>query len=140
MTNNNEKYWESKINAFLHDPADKVLRIQGHEERAKKIAEALGARTAIKEEVQKSDVMASGLDRAAMPKYNPDDKKNGAIDYPKHPVLTHPISGGKELGIHAQFKDANSVTDEIVKLIKKDTEDKNTRWSRQEYFNYLFLF
>lgn len=34
--------WTRKLQAFLHDPPDKALKISNHEERAKRIVEALG--------------------------------------------------------------------------------------------------
>ena len=35
-------YWDDKFSAYMHDPIDKVFRIQDHEERGAKQLEAFG--------------------------------------------------------------------------------------------------
>lgn len=132
-------YWERKIRFFLHDPMDKVLKIPGHENRAKKIAEAFGVSAPDKSEVALADIIASGLDRANLPGYSKTDSENGAIDFTADARITHPVSGGDALQFAGDFDSADAVTDQIVNIVGRDTNRLDRIWSKQEYFNYLFF-
>ena len=138
MIKRDEQYWERKMRIFLHDPVDKALRIQGHETRASRIANALGISTPDKSEVVLADIMASGLDRANLPGYSSNPTANGAIDFAKYPEITHPISGAA-LKFTGPYDSAPEVTDQIVEMIEKDTNDTSQVWDKQTYFNYLFF-
>lgn len=134
----NQEYWENKIRYFLHDPIDKALSIPGHETRAKLIADAFGVSTPSHDELGKADIAASGLDRAALPGYDKDESKSGAINFTDAPFLTHPISAvNNHIKVDFLSKNANDVTAEIVKVINEDTKEK--QWSKQQYFQYLFF-
>ena len=139
MEKRNDSYWEQKMRYFLHDPIDKVLKIPGHEGRAKDIADSLGTSTPDKSEVGLVDVIASGLDRANLPGYSSDASRNGSIDFAINPQITHPVSGGAALKFVGNFESADNTTKQIINLIKKDTNRLDTIWSKQTYFNYLFF-
>lgn len=136
MIKRDDVYWEQKIQSFLHDPVDKALSIPGHEERAKKIAEAFGTTTAEKNEVARADITAAGIDRTRLPAWNADPKKNGAVDFKAMPTLTHPLAR-HILNFEPILQTAAETTNAIVQVIDKDI--KEGIWSRKDYFNYLFF-
>ncbi|MEI7451552.1 MAG: hypothetical protein WCJ75_18245, partial [Desulfomonile sp.] len=35
-------YWDRKLSNYIHDPPDKALKIMGHEDRSKILADAMG--------------------------------------------------------------------------------------------------
>lgn len=126
-------YWIHKTKTFLHDPPDKAIHIPGHEERANDLLAAAGlsGSSLDKNEYLRADIIASGMDRATLPGYAKDDpQKNGAIDFCKHPAITHPT--GKDDAL--QIKLPESLTDgaqavaqickEIQELLKEDLGDK----------------
>ncbi len=133
-----DNYWEQKMRYFLHDPIDKALRIQGHEDRAKQIADALGVSTPSKDEVSHYDCAAAGMDRANLPGHSDNTAYKGSIDFYEFPQITHPISGGA-LKFQGSYSKAQETTQQIVDLINKDTKDTNPKWDKQTYFNYLFF-
>ena len=93
-------YWDNKLKAYLHDPIDKIFKIQGHENRAKNILEIFGLydeNDGYKEGWKTADIIASGFERGVLPSYK--QNKNIAIDFLKYPVLTHPSSKSGELNI-----------------------------------------
>lgn len=108
-------YWQDKLSIYLHDPPHKALDIRGHEGRSQEVATALGASVAAKASYADADQIAAGLTRAALPGYAPDQGKNGAIDFVKSPVLTHPLVRGclelvfppnfSQEEIHSQLKE-----------------------------------
>ena len=55
-----------KLRQFLHDPPDKCLRIQNHEERAKKYTEILDVNNL--EDAKEADQIASSMERSLLPK------------------------------------------------------------------------
>lgn len=138
MIKRNDEYWEQKMRMFLHDPFDKALRIQGHETRAARMAEALGISTPDKSEVALADIVASGLDRANLPGYSRDVSRNGAIDFAKQPEITHPISKAS-LKFTGVYESAAATTQRIVEIIEQDTNDITRVWDKQTCFNYLFF-
>lgn len=138
MNRREDNYWEQKIRIFLHDPMDKALRIQGHEDRATDIADALGVSTPSKSEVGLFDIIAAGLDRANLPKYSPNPSRNGAVDFAQLPWITHPIAGGG-LKFTGQYDSAQQTTQQIVELLRRDTDNTAKRWDKQTFFNYLFF-
>lgn len=138
MQKRDDQYWERKMQIFLHDPMDKALRIQGHEERAGRIADAFGIGTASKSDVGLFDIIAAGLDRANLPGYSPNDAQNGAVDFVKYPQITHPITPGL-LTFSEKFSTADQTNRQIVDIIHQDTASTDIRWDKQTYFNYLFF-
>lgn len=139
MNPRDDQYWEEKMRIFLHDPMDKALRIPGHENRARQMAEALGISTPDKSEVSHFDMMAAGLDRASLPGYHSTDpSRNGAVDFAAHPTITHPISGGA-LTFQGKALSAQACTEQLAQLIREDTDNPDQRWDKRTYFNYLFF-
>ncbi|MBF0201036.1 MAG: type III-B CRISPR-associated protein Cas10/Cmr2 [Desulfamplus sp.] len=133
-----DDYWEQKMRIFLHDPMDKALMIQGHENRARDVARALGISTPSKDEVWLFDVIAAGLDRANLPGYSFDPSKNGAVDFMTSPQITHPVSRSC-LEFTGQCSSAAVTTGQIVEIIHRDTDDTAIRWDKKTFFNYLFF-
>jgi CRISPR-associated protein Cmr2 len=79
-----------KIKALLHDPPEKALILGrsingGHEERAKDLMEILGLDRDIPQEVKTADRIASAADRVSL--------KGFPTDWPKEPLIVHPLSG-----------------------------------------------
>lgn len=133
-----DNYWEQKMRYFLHDPIDKALSIPGHEIRAEQIAGAFGVSTPSKDEVSHYDSIAAGMDRANLPGHSENTAYKGSIDFYKFPQITHPVSGGA-LKFQGSYLKAQETTQQIVDLIKKDTNNTNEKWNKQTYFNYLFF-
>ncbi len=123
-------YWIHKTKAFLHDPPDKALHIPGHEERANELLAATGlvGSSLSKEEYQVADIIASGMDRATLPGYDKtDEQKNGAIDFSKTPVITHPTGGDSGVTVTLPSPLANNerqametIAAEMQALIRED--------------------
>jgi len=126
-----QSYWNNKLSAYLHDPFDKAFYIQGHEERARVLLEALGVQKPNEEFWKTADHIASGFDRGQLPSHRKDPNKNGAVDFSTDPVITHPTGGniGKDgqtslkielperlKGIDSTAK-ARELTDEISEYI-----------------------
>ena len=113
-------YWERKFIAYMHDPIDKILQIRGHEERAALFLEKFGLQKPNEEFWKKADGIAAGFERGQVPTYSSDDNKNGAIDFLKRPIITHPTSEEKHLKI--DFKDIkpDSINDALIKFIEEN--------------------
>lgn len=94
------EYWNRKLAAYMHDPLDKVFRIQGHEQRAALFLEKYGLQPLNSDYWKKADGIAAGLERGQVPTYSSDPHKNGAVDFVKQPVITHPTSALETLNIH----------------------------------------
>ncbi|MBW1920941.1 MAG: type III-B CRISPR-associated protein Cas10/Cmr2, partial [Deltaproteobacteria bacterium] len=86
------RYWDDKFAAYLHDPFDKVFQIKGHGERAADLLEIFGLQKPNEEFWKKADSIAAGFERGQVPSHSSDPQKNGAVDFQKRPVLTHPTS------------------------------------------------
>jgi len=136
-----QEYWDRKIRLFLHDPIDKMLSIPGHESRARRQVEELGCAYSEKLEYQGADCAAAGMDRAALPGYDKNNpERNGSVNFAERPFFTHPVSAGIALPTDGfSAPPASQVTDEIVALIQKDTDNVSKLWNRREYFSYLFF-
>lgn len=79
-----------KIKALLHDPPEKALVLGrsingGHVERAKELMEKLGLDREIPPEVVMADHIASAADRVSL--------KGFPADWPRNPLIVHPLSG-----------------------------------------------
>lgn len=90
-------YWNHKFVAYMHDPVDKVFYIPGHEERAGNIIAEFGLDMPNDRFWKIADAMASGFERGQVPSYSRDENENGAVDFLKDPVLTHPTSEDAQL-------------------------------------------
>src|SRR3972149_11502324 len=78
-----------KIQAFLHDPPEKALILGkvGHEERALKLMKIIEESATIPKP-NDADHIASASDRINFPK-----DIEAKADFPKEPVVVHPLSG-----------------------------------------------
>src|SRR3989339_359729 len=88
--NPDSNYWNEKFAAYLHDPFDKVFRIQGHESRAGSLLGLFGLEKPLDEFWKIADSIAAGFERGQIPSYSANENKNGAIDFINDPCLTHP--------------------------------------------------
>ena len=94
--------WEDLLLAYMHDPFDKALRVQGHESRARRYASAaLGrevSRKGLHRLAAQPDVQAAIAERAPSPTAGDGARAVGPEDRLR---LTHPTSGtGIELKLH----------------------------------------
>jgi len=118
-------YWNNKFVAYMHDPVDKVFYIPGHERRAGNIISEFGLELPNDKFWKLADSMASGFERGQVPSYSKDENENGAVDFLKHPVLTHPTSKDAKLKLELpdylkeldSGKAAEIVNKEVVKAI-----------------------
>ncbi len=93
-------YWNNKVKNFLHDPPDKALQIPGHEKRSNLLLDALGISATLQsEDYRDEDRIAAGMDRIVLPGYSSEAKNNGAVDFLKDPVITHPLGNNTPLKI-----------------------------------------
>lgn len=113
-------YWQHKVSLFLHDPVDKAISIPGHEDRAAEIARLLRQSVASKEQYQAADRIASGLARAAVPGYSANAHENGAIDFIKRPVITHPLVAASLDISGMEGVRVDSTHAGILELLRKD--------------------
>jgi len=117
-------YWDNKFAAYMHDPIDKVFRIQGHEERGAKQLEAFGLQKPNDELWKKADSIAAGFERGQVPSYSGNPKLNGAVDFLENPVITHPTSDKSQLKINFtenfSTKDAKGISAELLEALQKD--------------------
>ena len=86
-------YWNNKFAAWWHDPIDKVFGIQKHETRAAEYLQVFGIDRPNDEFWKMADGIAAGFERGQVPSYNADSNKNGAVDFDRNPIITHPTSG-----------------------------------------------
>lgn len=94
-----ETYWNNKLAAYLHDPIDKVFRIQGHEKRAADQLGVLGLQQPNESFWKTADIIASGFERGQVPTYSSDPNRNGAVDFIAKPIIAHPISKDAKIEI-----------------------------------------
>ena len=88
-------FWEDLLLAWLHDPFDKALAVQGHESRARRYASAaLGenvSRRRLHRLVAQADVFAAVAERVPLPTAGPDGVR--AVGPKDGLRLVHPGSG-----------------------------------------------
>lgn len=119
MPQTNAEYWQHKLSLWLHDPVDKMLDIRGHEARAGEMARLLDLSVPDKPTYQKADMIAAGLTRAALPGHSAGEQ-NGAVDFLKQPVLTHPLVKDElTLDLHT-VPDIAAVQQELTRLLTAD--------------------
>ncbi len=120
-------YWNNKVFAYLHDPVDKVLKIQGHEERAGEQIAKFGIVKPNNEFWKLADGIASGFERGQVPSYDPKPNKNGSVNFLENPVITHPTSKEAKLNIKGLQKGdeyLKEVDSELLKFLKKEIGEK----------------
>lgn len=112
-------YWNNKFAAWWHDPIDKVFGIQKHEERAAEYLQVFGIDRPNDEFWKMADAIAAGFERGQVPSYSADKNKNGAVDFDKNPMITHPTSGDnsslKIVGIDATPDNIHAAVMEFLK-------------------------
>ena len=88
-------FWEDLLLAWLHDPFDKALAVQGHESRARRYASAaLGehvSRRRLHRLVAQADVFAAVAERVPLPTAGPDGLR--AVGPEDGLRIVHPCSG-----------------------------------------------
>ena len=123
FTKPDTNYWERKLLAYMHDPLDKVFRIPGHEERAAQFIEKYGLQKSNEEFWKTADAIAAGFERGQLPSYSADPNKNGAVDFLKNAVITHPASLEGQLKIDipdAGSDKADQIHRELLAYMEKE--------------------
>jgi CRISPR-associated protein. len=117
-------YWDDKFAAHMHDPIDKVFRIQGHEERGAKQLEVFGLQKPNDEFWKKADSIAAGFERGQVPSYSKNPNSSGAVDFLKNPVITHPTSNKSHLKINlpesVSVKSADDISSKLLESLRKN--------------------
>ena len=117
-------YWDDKFAAYMHDPIDKVFRIQGHEERGAKQLEVFGLQKPNDEFWKKADSIAAGFERGQVPTHSKNLNLSGAVDFLKNPVITHPTSSKAQLGINLPesitVERADDISSELLEFLRKN--------------------
>jgi CRISPR-associated protein Cmr2 len=148
-----EEYWVNKIIAYFHDPIDKVLKIRGHENRARKIVEKIiGFETSEGDNFWKiADGVAAGFERGFVPSYEKDEQKNGSIDFINNPIITHPTSAklddkkGAYLNIDLSKIKLDELNESYLKIIddlfsfniKPEIKDDKERSYKNKFLSFL---
>lgn len=116
-----EDYWNRKFIAYLHDPLDKVLKIQGHEERGSQFLKKYGLQAPNEKYWKRADGIASGFERGQVPSYSPNSNENGAVSFLEQPVLNHPTSDQGRLkiqGLETSESFSTKVNKELLEFIE----------------------
>ena len=122
---NDANYWDRKLSSYLHDPPDKALHIPGHEDRSNLILDAMGDLPSLDENsYSRADRIASGMDRAQFPGFSKDQTQNGAVDFLKSPVLTHPTGCNQKLDLILDNEKLNlhQITSQMISVIQADLD------------------
>lgn len=111
-----------KLKAFLHDPIDKCLDIQGHENRAKEYAEKVGV-TGI-EEIRSPDWIASRMERSIL------ERKVIVQNFNE---IRHPLSEGA-------IKIENIDKSEVFQIVEKTFEEIGSEIKGQsDEYKFFYL-
>ena len=110
---NNERFWQTKLDARLHDPGEKSLILMrtraGHEGgTVKALLEALALHSVDTAAVKRADWWASAADRPQWPKDFGDQ-----VRWTNEPVLIHPVSG-EQIDLRAQGRLKETEPDDIA--------------------------
>lgn len=110
---NEDKFWQTKLDARLHDPGEKALILmrtrEGHEGGSvKALRESLTLDAVDSQAVKRADWWASAADRPQWPK-----DFNDRVRWTEEPVLIHPLSG-VEVDLCAQGRLAETEPQEIA--------------------------
>ena len=125
--------WEDLLLAWLHDPFDKALRVQGHEPRARQYAETALGREVSRKELHRlaapADVQAAVAERLPSPTAGPNGERAvGPADGLK---LTHPASGtcvGLRVNAAPQPDRAVALIDGIVRGLAEPRDRMLALW------------
>ncbi|MFH1514327.1 MAG: type III-B CRISPR-associated protein Cas10/Cmr2, partial [bacterium] len=123
FTKPDSPYWERKFIAYMHDPLDKIFQIPGHGERAALFLDKYGLQKPNDDFWKKADVIAAGFERGQVPSYSADSNKNGAVDFLKNPVISHPTSEKDQLRISmsaAEGETAKQINEKLLEFIEKE--------------------
>jgi CRISPR-associated protein Cmr2 len=107
------EYWNRKLQAYLHDPFDKVFKIPTHESRASELLEILGLQADNESFWKEADIIASGIERGTVPGYQKTDSKSGAVDFFKDPIITHPTGTDYSLKFDIPVNSNDIIFDEL---------------------------
>lgn len=113
-------YWQHKLSLWLHDPVYKAFDIRRHQSLAEEIAVLLHVASPSKDDYQHADMMASGMTRAALPGYNPDEEQNGAIDFSASPLITHPLVANCQIRLATHGVSVSIMHVALKTLLKND--------------------
>lgn len=130
-------YWDRKFIAYMHDPIDKIFQIQGHEQRAAQFLEKYGLQKTNEEFWKKADGIAAGFERGQVPSYSADPNKNGAVDFLKNPVITHPTSETARLKISLPAGDgetARRINENLLAFMEQEIGMKAGQGGYSENF------
>jgi len=110
---NDRRFWQTKLDARLHDPGEKSLILmrtrEGHEGgTVKALREALALDAVDAQAVKRADWWASAADRPQWPK-DIDDR----VHWTEEPVLIHPLSGA-EIDLREQGRLTETEPDAIA--------------------------
>jgi CRISPR-associated protein Cmr2 len=115
-------YWDDKFAAYLHDPFDKVFRIQGHARRSGEILKRFGLDMPNDDFWKKADGIASGFERGQVPSFSKDESQNGAVDFIDQngiATISHPIGSNGHLQVKVQGKTIDEVHQALVDFIEE---------------------
>lgn len=130
-----KEYWNRKLAAYMHDPLDRVLTMQGHEERVAVFLEKYGLTAPNEAFWKKADLIAAGFERGPLPSYSTDAKKNGAVDFIRRPIITHPTSEESKLDIKLpdfDSFDGDNFFREFIDFISKDENVYSDKFKNNE--------
>lgn len=116
-------YWERKFIAYMHDPLDKVFRIQGHGERAAQFLDKYGLQKPNEDFWKRADMISAGFERGQVPSYNADPNRNGAVAFLENPTITHPTSKKAHLKIaipNAGGETARQIHKKLLEFVEKE--------------------
>jgi CRISPR-associated protein Cmr2 len=123
-------YWNTKLQAFLHDPPDKAIHIPGHERRSRQLLTAMGIDGTLDKDAYRSpDAIAAGMDRMQFPGFSKDDENSGAIDFTEKPILTHPTSEQSALEIDGHIPDIKTISTQIENIVREDISRISDRFA-----------
>lgn len=123
FTKPDRSYWERKFIAYMHDPLDKIFRIQGHGERAAQFLDKYGLQKPNEEFWKRADMIAAGFERGQVPSYHVDPNRNGAVDFLTNPIITHPTSKKARLAIsipNVNAETAGQIHKELIAFVEKE--------------------
>jgi len=119
------RFWQAKVAAWVHDPAEKALVLlrdpQGHEGgTSKKLREELfpqGLDESLKKLVKEADHWAAAADRPQFPRSAHDGRYASwsQVDFVSEPQLIHPLSGDS-----VSLQDFEDIDKEHIKAVSFD--------------------
>lgn len=122
-------YFYEKLLKFFHDPVDKALDIQNHEERTKNYIELYISEEVSKRKVSKfpkaSDKVASDMDRALLP----DEKIEQDLT-----EIRHPLSEGS-LSVSFKSEEIENIHSELKKIFEKMGDSSRCMDNKKKFFN-----